>query len=1013
MENPNTPENRNINRGGGNYIENLGHDYVQGDKHVYISNYGHDSDKKGYSNKQKILHIILTPQDNDYVSLRYFWENDAKYKERRLSVAEIERLSDRAETEYYTRLPANYATTGQALYNWLDKNDRLLAAALQQPHSQGLVIAIDTGKGLANLPWELLHDGKQFLVEKTPPIIPLRWVSNGKPIANASSPQNRPLNVLFMATSPIGVAPELDYEAEEGRILEATKRVPLNLRVEESGCLDELGYVVREYETGYFDVVHLMGHASYNYGSPYFLTEDEYGQRVDSNASKIANTLRSPLPRLIFLSGCRTGYSSDDAVPSMAEELLNMGATAVLGWGQRVGDTYATATASIFYQELSQGRKVTEAISSTYKALLKQQIPDWHKLRLYVGNILPQELVTPLRTPGRKQLSKPSITLEFLDDEKRLRVVTRENFVGRRRQLQNCLRILKTDNSKVGVLIHGMGGSGKSSIASRLWERLSEHEKILWWRQIDEPSLINKLKKKLTDPQLRNLTNDLENSQDELEIRLISLFRQLSELGEKPFLFILDDFEWNLEHREGGYIISDKAAPILEALVSAIQETGTNHRIIITCRYDFDSDLLRESFYKQGLEPLRGSELTKKLNRLEHFSSDKLPQNLRERALILADGNPRLLEFINNEVLGKKDVEVKLTELEQSPELWKDKIIWEELYQLIDEPLQKILSYCLVYKIPVPMEALEIVCDRLPKYQEELKRGINLGLIDVSSEVEEENRVYRISRILPRIIPVIQLPEGTELYSLYERAAEELYELWGKKESESRKNLWDSYLKEKYKDKRVYQLWLWQAKADETKEKWQEIFRLKFANRGNPERFREGFHNMLAVQLDSESQQVFESELRKVAGDLVDLELYTLLEHYLKQQQWEEANLETIWIFYQVMVKEKYKHWQDLIKYFPCKILTEINRLWIDNTSNKSSDKSGICLQTEINTSWLKEEVDSWERFGICGGYYYNLPFSGCWVKAVTLGLGLWGSGSGIHYSDFMERFITCEIKYF
>jgi hypothetical protein len=68
----------------------------------------------------------------------------------------------------------------------------------------------------------------------------VRWVSNGKPIATANSPQNRPLNVLFMATSPLEVEPELDYEAEEGKILEATTRTPIDLRVEESGCLTEL-----------------------------------------------------------------------------------------------------------------------------------------------------------------------------------------------------------------------------------------------------------------------------------------------------------------------------------------------------------------------------------------------------------------------------------------------------------------------------------------------------------------------------------------------------------------------------------------------------------------------------------------------------------------------------------------------------------------------------------------------------------------------------------------------------
>ncbi|GET44019.1 TPR repeat-containing protein [Microseira wollei NIES-4236] len=53
--------------------------------------------------------------------------------------------------------------------------------------------------------------------------------------------------------SPLGVQPVLDYEAEEARILTATARQPLALRVEESGCLSEL---VDDYGSRYFDVLH-------------------------------------------------------------------------------------------------------------------------------------------------------------------------------------------------------------------------------------------------------------------------------------------------------------------------------------------------------------------------------------------------------------------------------------------------------------------------------------------------------------------------------------------------------------------------------------------------------------------------------------------------------------------------------------------------------------------------------------------------------------------------------------
>ena len=877
----------------------------------------------------KILHLDLKPVGDKYAEFRYFWDNPNHCQSRQLPLREITDLIQKIETEYYTRLHEKYAKTGQALYNWLDGSDRLLQGAINQHRREGIVLAIAATEKLAHLPWEVLHDGRKFLVESTPAIIPIRWVSNGKPIEYADSPQNRPLNVLFMATSPLGVEPELDYEAEEGQILQATNRTPVDLTVEESGCLTELGYVKREYETGHFDVFHLTGHATHKGGKSYFLTEDEYGNQVDSRTAEIADAL-FPLPPLIFLSGCRTGYATGGVVPSMAEELLNMGATAVLGWGERVRDTDATAAASKLYWELSQGGTVTKALCSTYQILIKQQARDWHKLRLYVADTLPQSLVTPLRTRGRKQLPKPTTKIEFRDDEKRLRVASRENFVGRRRQLQNCLRTLKTDDEKVGVLIYGMGGWGKSSIASRLWDRFSEHERLLWWRQIDESKIIQKLSSKLIKPELREIRTALETTDDGLDVKLAYLFSQLAELGEKPFLLILDDFEWNLEPRSGRYILKPEVASILSALVEAIQSTGTNHRIIITCRYDFNNNLL-ESFYKQGLEALRKAELTKKLNRLEHFSSGKLPEDLRERALNLADGNPRLLEFLNNKILGRKDAEAKLTELEKSPEQWKDEIIWEELYQLIDKPLQQVLSYCLVCELMVPMVALEAVCDSLTNYQQQLQRGRELGLIEMSSEELSSNRIYRVSRILPRIIPNIKLPEAPEVYPLYQKAHEKLHQLWGNKENES-------------------------------EEKWQEIFRLKFANKENPERFRQGFSQMLSVQYNSSADSAYESELRKVKEDLVADGLCKPLENYLKMQQWKEADEETAWIFYQVMVKENYQNWDDLLRDFPCETLKEINQLWLEN----SNGKFGISIQMKIyqslgGTAEYNQEV--WENF--------------------------------------------------
>jgi hypothetical protein len=240
----------------------------------------------------------------------------------------------------------------------------------------------------------------------------------------------------------------------------------------------------------------------------------------------------------------------------------------------------------------------------------------------------------------------------------------------------------------------------------------------------------------------------------------------------------------------------------------------------------FQSKLLQE-FWIQGLDGFRKSDLQKKLNRLEHFKSDKIDKTLIERSLHLADGNPRLLEFLNDEILSQPNIEEKLNQLETYPEDWKGKIIWSELYEQIDKPLERLLSHCLVFEIPVPIEALEAVCESPSDYQKQLDRAIELGLIEVSSEIEESERVYRVSRILPRIIPNIQLPELPKVYELYRKGSDKLYELLSHPEID--------------KSKQFLQYMDSPAKRSKDQDTWQEYFRLIFADEENPFRFRHGF----------------------------------------------------------------------------------------------------------------------------------------------------------------------------
>ncbi|HLO85650.1 MAG TPA: CHAT domain-containing protein, partial [Nostocaceae cyanobacterium] len=291
------------------------------------------------------IYIQLREIQGETVELRYRLPQQKHYESRILYLGEISALLQQGENDFYQLLP-NLVGIGKLLFFWLDGDGRWLSRAIQQCRGTGLIIAINTSKSFAHLPWEVLHNDKGFLVNQNPSVVPVRWIEKD---AEVYAIEARRLRVLFMATDPEDVIPKLDFEQEETQILADTQDMPLELRVEESGCTQELGKVWSRY-IDTFDVFHLTGHASIQKEAPftpYFITETETGERHETTADELAEVLRYRFPQLVFLSGCRTGEAGNQgAVPSMAEALIEQGAKSVLSWGRPVRERTATATAA-------------------------------------------------------------------------------------------------------------------------------------------------------------------------------------------------------------------------------------------------------------------------------------------------------------------------------------------------------------------------------------------------------------------------------------------------------------------------------------------------------------------------------------------------------------------------------------------------------------------------------------------------------------------------------------------
>jgi tetratricopeptide (TPR) repeat protein len=667
------------------------------------------------------------------------------------------------------------------LFDWLDGPSRLLGRLLAEGSRSDLVVlAIDGNHQLTLLPWETLHDGQQFLIDKINPlIIPLRWISRNI-LTEMDPPLSRRLRVLFMATSPEGINPVLNYEDEENLILQETENPGLELQVEESGCLSELARLWgRSGEK--FDVFHLSGHASFQEAAPfqpYFVMETETGEPTNVSAVALAEIFKLRYPSLIFLSGCRTGQGlAQQAVSSMAEQLIDLGAKAVLGWGLPVYDKTATLAAAHLYQRLAEGRSLAASLGLVFQNLRQQHATDWHLLRLYVRGHSFGALVS---SPGEQICMRPTPQSRFLNPRtEQVRVANADEFVGRRLILKICLQHLRSSRGSV-LLLYGIGGVGKSSIAARLLERLSGFTPLVLDRGLDEAFLLSEL---LVYSETEKGHKILQERLP-LRQRLSKFFKSGLNSHTDQLIIVLDDFEKNLEELNGQYSLRPEIAPVFEALVDALLEAGKPHRVLITCRYRFSfKPKLYRHLLTQQVPSLQGADRQKKYQRLAAFQLDSpVDVLIKDQAKSIADGNPRLLECLSL-ILQEIDLDphVILSAMQGKKKEFLEDILGNQLLTQQPETLRWMLTLGLIFHRPVPFEALAALWEwkfrdtniqGLDTIRECLDRGQALGLIEAYNK--PNNAVnYQVPHYLSGVLVLSGDTEG-----LARVAAETLLELW-------------------------------------------------------------------------------------------------------------------------------------------------------------------------------------------------------------------------------------------
>ncbi|MFF0034512.1 CHAT domain-containing protein, partial [Streptomyces avermitilis] len=722
---------------------------------------------------------------------------------------------------------------GRELYRWLDGDLAQLTRLLDEA-SAPLVFEVrasarpsEVAWALLRAPYELLTTPKGGFLAEAPKLFAVAR-RLGHP-SQAQALDGYRLGVAFMASAPRGQH-ELDFEAEEIAILKAVGETSLDLVVDDSGNPEHLG--LRLSELGGMPVVHLSCHGLHNWRSgpdgpatPVLLMEDDLGDGCPTSAEALVGQL-TPRPRLAFVSACLTATGADVAghvpasaghrgVPtaepgvsvahSMATGLVTAGIPAVIGWDGSVSDQAATRFAEHLYRQLSRRVEVAEAVARARRHLLacsdERLRVDWHLARLWLGPAGGGPLVAGTR---KRQMVPPHhVTKTFLDRKLELPVAAAEMFVGRRTEIQHTLRALR-GGQKAGVLLHGQGRLGKSSLAARIADRHPNRAVAVVFGDYTPTAILDAIADAVAaNPEARTLIEqrraEVRQQPDRLKPLLTDLLvgpcAQVLDDVRKPLLLIIDDLEQILTaNPDGPHRLELEHATVLADVLSAFDPAITDSRLLVTSRYTFTLNGLEVRLEPVQLQPLSPAAQRKLQRRQQDLAPAEYQAgraDLAQRALDVSCGNPGLQDLIGLRLVYSSQVDQARAEaavadmeayLHQGDLPADNADIGEFLENLAIDTLldqagpahRDLLRACTLFTVPVPQP---VIVALVAAVGGSASRLCGLGLLDAfPDQYRPDVPALAVNALAAGRLTPLTPDERAALATV---AAEPLYARWG------------------------------------------------------------------------------------------------------------------------------------------------------------------------------------------------------------------------------------------
>ncbi|MDQ3273592.1 MAG: CHAT domain-containing protein [Actinomycetota bacterium] len=525
-----------------------------------------------------------------------------------------------------------------------------------------LAVQVDDPE-LADLPWEtLVLPGQNEPLVLRPEVQLHRAVTVADPVAVRVP---GPLRILAVIASPErGEGELLDYEAELARILavvDPTRREQnAYVRVLNWGSRAAIRQALAEER---FHVLHISCHAE---PGALVLETDTGDPDVVSARDFVDDVLVADhaVP-LVVLAGCSTALTArsgapeeaedrqgEQALPGLARDLLHAGVPAMLAMTAPVTDRYATELCAELYQELGRGPEpITLTELSTVRRRLEQrrrQHPDEDPRAAWAEWATPALFLAGPPLPLYRQADGTEPVPDRPEAAPALGGMIRRvgHFVGRRAELRALLRDLRGGR---GVVLHGIGGIGKSSLAAQLADQLGEQAglvvPVVGNTRVDVilEAIRQRLHARCLRAELpethryRQVVATLIDASPPWEQRL-RLIRDVV-LADLPILLVLDNAEDNLtaEHEVGD--------PQLAAFLAAWVRLDRT-RLLVTSRHPVTlPDRAHRRLVHHHLGPLSFAETRKMIWRLPALDTLTGPQ--RHRAYTDLGGHPRSLEYLD------------------------------------------------------------------------------------------------------------------------------------------------------------------------------------------------------------------------------------------------------------------------------------------------------------------------------------------------------------------------------